>query len=260
MTDQHSNDDGLFSNNDASDGNQPDPVSSSSTTGEDGNPLESLVGEGKKFKSVEDLARGKMESDKFISQMQREQQELREELNKRLTVEEVLAKIEERQKASSQSSVSEDDDTESSNDGNRSVDISAIEKMVESKFNEAQSMAEQRRNMQSVKSIMKERFGNDYIRVMEAKLEELGVGKDWANGLAATQPKAFLGLMGGPQKPSGDVTSPPQSSMRSTPSTSGKTLADFNKLRKEDPVRYFSKDVQMELHRLAMESPDEFLS
>lgn len=258
MTDQH-RDDELFS--DASDGNQSDPVSSHShTTGDDGNPLESLVGEGKKFKTIEDLARGKMESDKFIAQMQREQQELREELNKRLTVEEVLAKIEERQKAS-KSAASEDDDTESyTPEGNRGVDLSAIEKLVESKFNEAQSMADQRRNMQSVKNIMRERFGSNYVRVMEEKLEELGVGKDWANGLAATQPKAFLSLMGTPSKPPGDVTSPPQTQVRSTTSTGHKTFADFEKLRKEDPARYFSKDVQMEMHRLALANPDEFLS
>ena len=257
MTDQH-NEDGLFSNNDASDGNQPDPVSQTHTSESD-NPLESLVGEGKKFKSVEDLARGKMESDKFIAQMQREQQELREELNKRLTVEEVLAKIEERQKRSS-APVDDEDYTKSNSSEDRGVDMSAIEKLVESKFNEAQSMADQRRNMQSVKNIMRERFGADYIRVMESKLEELGVGKDWANGLAATQPKAFLGLMGAPTKPSGDVTAPPQSQMRSTPSTGHKTMADFDKLRREDPARYFSKDVQMEMHRLALANPDEFLS
>src|SRR5690242_15072647 len=72
------------------DGSDLEPV-----IGEDPNadPLELLVGEGKKFKTPQDLAKGKMESDKFIVQLQKEQAALREELNKRLSVEEFVEKM-----------------------------------------------------------------------------------------------------------------------------------------------------------------------
>lgn len=46
------------------------------------NPVESLVGEGKKFKTVEELARGKMEADAFIEQLKEENHMAVEELKK----------------------------------------------------------------------------------------------------------------------------------------------------------------------------------
>ncbi len=40
-----------------------------------------LVGEGKRYKSVEELAKGKIEGDKFIAKLEDELQELREGTN-----------------------------------------------------------------------------------------------------------------------------------------------------------------------------------
>ena len=55
--------------------------------------LADLVGEGKKFATVEDLAKGKQESDRFIEQLQGELSGLREDLGKRMTSEQVLEEI-----------------------------------------------------------------------------------------------------------------------------------------------------------------------
>src|SRR4029450_8159059 len=57
------------------------------------NYLEELVGEGKKFKTPEDLARGKAESDSFIERLQKELHGLRNELKSRLQLEEVVDRI-----------------------------------------------------------------------------------------------------------------------------------------------------------------------
>ena len=46
------------------------------------NPLEALVGEGKKFKTVEELARGKIEADAFIEKLKEENHMALEELEK----------------------------------------------------------------------------------------------------------------------------------------------------------------------------------
>src|SRR5574343_1896243 len=52
-----------------------------------------LVGEDKKFKTVDDLARGKAEADRVIQARERELAELREELAKRTGLEEVLERL-----------------------------------------------------------------------------------------------------------------------------------------------------------------------
>ena len=47
-----------------------------------GNPLETLVGPGKKFSTVEELAKGKLEADAFIEQLKSEKQQVLDELAK----------------------------------------------------------------------------------------------------------------------------------------------------------------------------------
>ncbi len=46
----------------------------------DTSPLDALVGDGRKFKTVEDLAKGKQEADAFIEQLKSEKQQVMEEL------------------------------------------------------------------------------------------------------------------------------------------------------------------------------------
>src|SRR6478752_10635011 len=58
--------------------NQPDPVQIDPNK----NYLEELVGEGRKFKSPEELARGKAESDLYIEHMKGRMDELRQDYTK----------------------------------------------------------------------------------------------------------------------------------------------------------------------------------
>ncbi len=55
-------------------------VFSETNTDEQVNPLDELVGEGKKFKTVEDLAKGKREADAFIEQLKQEKHLVEEQL------------------------------------------------------------------------------------------------------------------------------------------------------------------------------------
>jgi hypothetical protein len=70
---------------------EADPTLTSTTNV---NPLEALVGEGKKFKTAEDLARGKLEADNFVKQLQTELATLREDLNGRIKLEEFMDRLE----------------------------------------------------------------------------------------------------------------------------------------------------------------------
>lgn len=67
------------------------PVVESLTEGE--TYLGKLVGEGKKFSDVEGLAKGKLESDQMISFLENQAKELREELQKRSTLDEFMQKL-----------------------------------------------------------------------------------------------------------------------------------------------------------------------
>ncbi len=149
----------------------------------------------------------------------------------------------------------------SEEDGDRGVDPSLIEKMVEEKITKAQTLSQQRQNLESVKDQLQKKYGSDYTRILEQKMQELGVGKEWANNLAATQPRAFLSLVMDKPQAQPTPTSAPVSQMRTNANVqTGRSYSDFEKLRKEDPSRYFSTEVQMQIHRLAQDDPEGFFN
>jgi len=114
-------------------------------------------------------------------------------------------------------------------------------------------------NLASVKNELIKMYGPNYADKVRAKLRVLGVGDDWGNSLAATQPKAFLNLVSGNQNQGADDVSPPTSGMRTTYTSKGaRTYGDYQKLRKENPGEYFNQKVQMQMHKDAQEQGDDF--
>jgi len=252
----------LFSNNDATGVTNP-PATPQDSTDDGGTTthLETLVGEGKKFKSAEDLARGKLEADSFITKLQSEAQEMREELNKRLAVEDVLKRIEERQKAvePDQSNRGTPDPEEKTD--NRGVSMDDVAKLVQQQMEEKDLINTRRSNLASVKDKLVQRFGADYANKVRGKLSELGLGDDFANGLAATQPNAFLALVGAQGGTPATTGAEPKSTVRLGGDINDKrTYEYYQKLRREDPAKYFESKVQMQMHRDAAEQGEDFYS
>ncbi len=214
------------------------------------NPLELLVGEGKKFKTPEDLAKGKLESDRFIEQLKREQAELRQELNTRLSLEEFL----DQQKALSNTQVPEVPTQTTRTENVESLTKAEISAIVRDALTYEKTTASQAENMNYVRSELINSWGPDYTKKLAAQAADLGVDKEFLNNLAATKPKAFLKLVQAQAPQAVDTTSvtPPRSSVRVNTNTSGmKNETYYAKLRKSDPKTYFSPAVQAERHQMA---------
>ena len=252
----------LFDKNDATGVTNP-PTTPQEPTGEGGTPayLDSLVGEGKKFKSTEDLARGKLEADSFIIKLQTEAQEMREELNKRLAVEDVLKKIEERQKPVEPALSNRDTPDPAEKTDNRGVSMDDVAKLVQQQMEEKDLTTVRKTNLNSVKEKLVKHYGVDYASKVRSKLAALSLGDDFANGLAATQPTAFLALVG----IEGNTPVTPGPEPRSTVRLPGnsddrRNYEYYQKLRREDPSRYFDTKIQMQMHKDALEQAEDFYS
>lgn len=95
-------------------------IFSETTTEDQVNPLDALVGESKKFKTVEDLAKGKQEADAFIETLKQEKAQVMEELERlkgestqQETVKELLDEIRSsKTKGNSEEDNSNEDDLE----------------------------------------------------------------------------------------------------------------------------------------------------
>jgi hypothetical protein len=228
------------------------------------NYLEELVGEGKKFKSPEDLARGKFESDAFIARLQNEMKGLRSELNTRLKLEEVVDKI----TASRSESPS--------NDGNQSrepdVDKSAlspddVRELISKQLTDSEKQAQRARNTAFVEQKCQEAFGPTFRRTLKDRAAALNVGEQFLKDMAADQPKAFLTLMDvrEQREVNSTATTAPRTSVNTNalgfqPDAGVKRKSHYDAIRAKDPRRYWSVSVQQEMHSEAQKQGEAFFA
>lgn len=220
--------------------------------------FEQLVGEGKKFKTPDDLAKAKLESDRFIEQLKSEAEEARKELRSRLSLEELSEQLLTRT-ATPKPETPPLEANRSQDDKPAPVDVKEeVQRLLrEEKNSERVSL-----NIKQTREALKERFGGDYQATLRQIAEELNVSDKFLADAAAASPTAFLKLVDSVRAPDNNrPTSPPAGTVdtsRQFNQTVSKNNAYFQKLRKEDPKAYFSKKVQKELYDEAMRQGSKF--
>lgn len=243
----------LFEQNSSS---TPDPVD------ENKDYLTELVGEGKKFKTPQELARGKAEADAFIDRMKAEMQELRNELNAKLKLEELVNKLENPQTQQKEPLNSNDGQQTREQEVPKGLSPTELEAFLESKLNEREANRIQQTNIDEVKKTLYQSFGNDYVRKLNDKAEELGVSKAFLDNLAKTQPKALYKLLdlAEGQTIKGDVKAPLSSVRVETfkPNVLERTKTYYDELKRTDKSRYWSPAIQNQMHNDAIRLGERF--
>jgi len=210
----------------------------------EGSLLDSLVGEGKKFKDTEELAKGKSYADEYIEQLKGETAQLRDELDKRVNMEEMLNKIKEERAAQP----TEENTTPQ-------LDEKSLEGLVSGIMDKRATQATVQDNLNTVDNKMKEIYGEDKASEMVAiKAQAMGLKPSDLGDLAQKSPEAFYQLMGvTADKPSTPTVTTPSVRMDNfeAGTTGAKDKAYFDNLRRTDPRKYFSPAVQNEYMRLA---------
>jgi hypothetical protein len=233
------------------------PTNQDTTVSDD--PIEALVGEGKKFKDIQSLAKGKLDSDKHIHNLESELAGLREELEQRISLEQFLDRLEQTPEPK------KDEPTKTPQEG-QSVTQEDITKTVKQILSTEKDVSTRQSNVDFVKQQLEKAWGKDYQAKLKEISDEAG-GQGFLESVAETNPKAFLKLVGvgtqvqNQQVNTDDVT-PPRSQVSSfIPSNSNKqNYASFEKMRKEDPKRYWSAANQLQMHKIAEDMGDSFFS
>ena len=208
------------------------------------NYLEELVGEGKKFQTPEELARGKAESDAFIEQLKQEQNQLRNELQTRLNLEQFLSDL--------KTAVPQRNNDDPQNHG-QSQDKSVMSDEELAARVRAQVMQlKNQENAQSNLSTFNAKFASAHGPNAAAKLRsqaaELGMTVDEIKALAASRPNAALKMLGvGEQKPVDGFNPPPRTGFTLPPQGKKTGFSYFEEIRKTKPQEYFSPKIQNEL-------------
>ncbi|MGD9276924.1 MAG: hypothetical protein PVJ67_07165 [Candidatus Pacearchaeota archaeon] len=241
-----------------------DAHNNSQTSMEDlGQTFTSLVGEGKKYKTPEDLAKGKAEADEFIEQLKRENAEMREDLSefqkkldKATSVEEALDSLKRGTEANSQNQ--------------ESIDPETLAKLIDSRLDSRTQAEKQAANKQIVETELVKRFGEQAKAdaFIASKAQELGTSINQMKAMSSENPTMFFKLMGI------DINSD-ESSNKGVPSggqynteavkqrvndagPQHGTWEYYQSIRKNNPKQYYSPAVQNEMFEQRKKLGDAF--
>ena len=198
-----------------------------------------LVGEGKKFRDAEALAESKQASDSFIEKLQGELAELRTDLDRRLTAEEVAVQI--RQEA------------QSATEGNTTPALSEerIQTLVQTTIESTRTEETKGKNLQTADDKLAALYGDKRQDWLRGKASELGVSVDFLADVAKTSPDAFfntIGVSNETAKSDPNVMTRGVDTQRLADTNShapnANSKAHFDQLRKEKPREYWKPATQ----------------
>src|SRR6267154_755812 len=216
--------------------------------------LQELVGDGKKFKTPQDLARGKAESDAFIETLKRQQDELRADFHRVREENVAKAKLEElidRLQNGKQPDTS-GDKTPAKDVELKPYDPKELETLIPQKIREYELSRKQSDNFKVVQDRLTKTFGANYQNVLNEKMKALDLTPEDINSLARKSPSAFFNTLGFEQQVQQDgYQAHPRSSQRSdnfAPRTENRTWSYYQKIKKENPTLYYSPKITNQMH------------
>lgn len=219
--------------------------------------LETLVGEGKKFKDLEALAVGKVEADAFIATLQNQINVLAEELKnanisaeRKSTLENLMSSLTNTTKPPSETKPG----NQPQEKGNQSPSGLSHDDVVKL-LNAREQEAAQTRNLEAAYAPVRKLYGEKTDEVLNAKAKELGMSREALDNLAKTAPQAFVNVVGVNSR---DNSTRPMASHSSVSNPGGtvaggevRNKAYYDKLSKEMGSWKFvtDKKIQIQLHK-----------
>jgi hypothetical protein len=210
--------------------------------------VDHLVGDGKKFKDIEALAKGKLEADRHIGEITKTLDELRAELAKQDYAKNLLEQMSKGSETGAEQPPPVT--TSSSNTENTTQSASDFEALVEKVITAKEKSKTASQNISVVGEEMQRQYGDKTADVLKAKSLELNMSLDRLKEIAAESPTAFFQLIG--VKKMGEKTSTStgvttQSTIRSENFNSysqDRTFEYYQKMRKENRSLYYSPKIQ----------------
>ena len=221
------------------------------------NYLEELVGDGKKFKSPEDLAKGKYEADQFIAVKNRqyddlysEYTKLREEHNAGAKLQELLDQLKEQQQLQQDSSRNNTDTNEGTPPAIKPEDI---DNLLEKRLTEREQRQREQVNLNVVRDKLTERFGRASFNALKEQADQLGLSETDLENMSRRNPKLFFKTFGLDETQTGEgFQAPPKTQQRKdnfAPNVQKRTLSYYNELRKNKPGLYLDPKISIQMRK-----------
>lgn len=219
------------------------------------NVFETLVGEDKKFKSPDDLAKAKLEADAFVERLKEENSALRAigktvdtNSEKLAAMAAILEKIK-----GEPSTGGYDRSGDKANANNQSISGLSRDDVMKL-FEEMENERRQEGNKKFANKKLAEVFGDKAHEVLKNKAEELGVSMDQMQEVARRSPSAFFNMIGlnGENKSRSSTQRGSSVNTEALEGSSGsgetgvRNNAYYEKLKKDMGAKKFAFDVRLQ--------------
>lgn len=226
------------------------------------NYYQELVGEGRKFKDNEGLAKSKYYADQTIEVMKRRMDELRtdnlqlrENVMTRDSVKEMFDQL-------SATKTTGENTLNTMDQPSTSPDPKDYEAMIFSKISEYESRKKESDNYSSVKDRLTQQYGDNFPRVLKQRSTELGLSDEDLTSLARKSPSAFFKMLELDKPREDTFQAPIRSNQRNdnfAPSGAKKrTWSYYQELKKSHPEMYFDSKITSQMAKDAVDLGEEF--
>jgi hypothetical protein len=223
--------------------------------------LAELVGDGKKFRDEQALARGKMESDQYISTLQKKLDELTADYQRLDTDYKARASLEELLKKATQND-SSNDNTQVKQIEQPNLKPEDIQNLVSQEIRANEQQKRQNENVRRVADKLKEHFGERYQGPFKQRVESLGLSEDFVRDLARNYPEVLFKTLELDHTSTDTFQAPPRSSQRNDSfaprGAQKRTWSYYQEMKKKDPKAYYSRENTVQMHKDAVELGSEF--
>jgi len=247
---------------------QPQEQQTTETTQQETQPqasyLQKLVEtRGENWKDPEVLAKGKMEADAYIKNLEDQLSQMRDDLGKQDYAAKLLQQLEGRASASTTDKPLESNTNTSGTvtEGHTNLAVSEndLKSLVEKTLTERELQATANQNISAVDSKLQDMYGTEASNVLLNKSKELGISLERMQNLASESPSAFFTLLGEKQESFKPMT---QGSVRTDgvamQSSAQRDWSYYQKLRRENRNEYYSPKVHQQLMEDKMRMGDKF--
>jgi len=219
------------------------------------NYLETLVGDGKKFATVEDLARGKKEADDFIETLKSENAALKNQSANGMNVDKLMEEIRKLNEGKSDPGNGQPKATEPQNPPTQN-----IEEIVLQTLNKVQSQSQASQNEQLVIEKVNEAWGNDANSKLKEIASGLGLSLEDLKEQGRKSPAAFFALTGlnADRSPKTGLTVPTGTVTPGKVTTGKRDWNYYQELKKSNPAVYKETRVQIQMNKDARELGEAF--
>lgn len=215
--------------------------------------VDTLVGDGRKYKNPDELATAYANADAYIERMKAENAEREAELK-------VLRDLAEARSKAKETPAGDEGDRHKQPDPSNTPKVEDISELVRQELKNSKLEERRTTNINRAAEVMTKHYGSP-AKAQEAirrRAEELGVGFEWLRDAAADSPGAFFASMGiDPNSRSASTPGYSNDAVRRS-SEGARDFTYWEEMRKTNPKAYFSAEVQKQMFTARRELGDKF--